>query len=142
MDPAGIIIRVNQAELDLLGYSREEYFGHHINEFHVDPQVSADILRRLKDGELLRDYEARLRCKDNSIKYVRINSSGYWEDGRFCHESLPYPRHYTGKRTESRLALQYAVTKFWLNALTSRKRRVKFCARLANILTGIWARFG
>ena len=111
VDPAGIIIRVNQAELDLLGYTREEYLGHHINEFHVDPQVSADILRRLKDGELLRDYEARMRCKDNSIKYVRINSSGYWEDGRFCH-SRCFIRDITDrKRTESRLALQYAVTR-------------------------------
>ena len=27
VDPAGIVIRVNQAELDLLGYSREEYIG-------------------------------------------------------------------------------------------------------------------
>ena len=111
VDPAGIVIRVNQAELDLLGYSREEYLGHHINEFHVDPQVSEDILRRLKAGELLRDYEARMRCKDNSIKYVRINSSGYWEDGRFCH-SRCFIRDITDrKRTESRLALQYAVTR-------------------------------
>ena len=98
MDLAGIIIRVNQAELDLLGYTREEYLGHHINEFHVDPQVSADILRRLKDGELLRDYEARMRCKDNSIKYVRINSSGYWEDGRFCH-SRCFIRDITDRKT-------------------------------------------
>jgi PAS domain S-box-containing protein len=111
VDPAGIVIRVNQAELDLLGYSREEYLDHHINEFHVDPQASEDILRRLKAGELLRDYEARMRCKDNSIKYVRINSSGYWEDGRFCH-SRCFIRDITDrKRTESRLALQYAVTR-------------------------------
>ena len=111
VDPAGIVIRVNQAELDLLGYSREEYVGHHINEFYVDPQVSEDILRRLKADELLRDYEARMRCKDNSIKYVRINSSGYWEEDRFCH-SRCFTRDITDrKRTESRLALQYAVTR-------------------------------
>ena len=30
--PDGIILRVNRAELDLLGYSREEYVGHHIAE--------------------------------------------------------------------------------------------------------------
>ncbi|HET6669886.1 MAG TPA: PAS domain S-box protein [Pyrinomonadaceae bacterium] len=111
VDPAGIVIRVNQAELDLLGYSREEYLGHAIAEFHVDPQVSEDLLSRLKAGELLRDYEARMRCKDNSIKYVRINSSGYWENGRFCH-SRCFTRDITDrKRTESRLALQYAVTR-------------------------------
>ena len=83
--PDGSILRVNQAELDLLGYSREEYVGHHIAEFHADAEVIADILRRLQAGETLRDYEARLRCKDGSIKHVLIDSSVLWEDGRFIH---------------------------------------------------------
>jgi PAS domain S-box-containing protein len=109
--PDGIVIRVNQAELDLLGYKREEYVGHQISEFHVEPKASDEILARLKTGEVLRDYEARMRCKDNSIKHVRINSSGYWEDGKFCH-SCCFTRDITDrKRTESRLALQYAVTR-------------------------------
>ena len=111
VDPAGIVIRVNQAELDLLGYSREEYVGHHIKEFHEDGQVIEDILKRLRAGELLRDYDARMRCKDGSIKHVRINSSVYREDGKFRH-SRCFTRDITDrKRTESRLALQYAVTR-------------------------------
>jgi len=111
VDPAGMVIRVNQAELDLLGYSREEYVGHHIKEFHVDGQVIEDILKRLRAGELLRDYEARMRCKDGAIKHVRINSSVYREGGKFRH-SRCFTRDITDrKRTESRLALQYAVTR-------------------------------
>lgn len=117
VDPAGIVIRVNQTELDLLGYSREEYVGHHIREFYVDDKVCDDILARLKAGEILRDYEARMRCKDNSIKYVRINSSGYWEDGKF-RSSRCFTRDITDrKRTESRLALQYAVTRILAECL-------------------------
>lgn len=109
--PDGTVTRVNQAELDLLGYTREEYVGHHIAEFHVDQEVSEDILRRLKAGEVLHDYEARMRCKDDSIKHVRITSSGYWENGQFVH-SRCFTRDITDrKRTESRLALQYAVTR-------------------------------
>ena len=111
VDPAGIVIRVNQAELDLLGYSREEYIGHHIGEFHADAQVIDDMLTRLRAGELLRDYEARMRCKDGAIKYVRINSSVYREHGKFRHTRC-FTRDITDrKRTESRLALQYAVTR-------------------------------
>jgi PAS domain S-box len=34
--PDGRIIKVNQTELDLFGYRREEYVGRHIAEFHVD----------------------------------------------------------------------------------------------------------
>lgn len=83
--PDGVILRVNRAELDLLGYNREEYVGHRISEFHADKEVIDDILRCLQAGERLADYPARLRCKDGSIKDVLIDSSVLWEDGRFVH---------------------------------------------------------
>src|SRR4028119_1262887 len=62
--PDGTILWANQAELNLLGYSRREYVGRNIAEFHADPPVIADILRRLKANEELHSYEARLCCKD------------------------------------------------------------------------------
>lgn len=108
--PDGIVLRVNQAELDMLGYTREEYEGHHIAEFHVDQDAIEDILNRLRAGEVLENYEARLRCKDGSIRHVRINSSVYWENRKFIH-TRSFTRDITErKRTETRLALQYAVT--------------------------------
>jgi PAS domain S-box-containing protein len=81
----GSILWANRAELELLGYPQEEYFGHHIAEFHADPHVMSDILARLKRGEELHDYEARLQCKDGSIRFVLISSNVHWEDGRFIH---------------------------------------------------------
>ena len=81
----GTIIRVNQAELDLLGYDRDEYVGKNIVDFHADRAVIDDILRRLLAGEVLHDYPARLRSKNGSIRHVLIDSSGYFEDGRFAH---------------------------------------------------------
>ena len=95
--PDGTILRVNQAELDLLGYTREEYVGRHISAFHVDREVIDDILRRLGAGEVLREYEARMRHKDGSIRYVVINSSGLWEDGQFIH-SRCFTRDVTERR--------------------------------------------
>ena len=83
--PDGTIIRANQFELDFLGYSRDEYEGRHIAEFHVDEDVIQDILERLTRGETLSDYEARLRAKDGSIKHVLINSNVRWVDGKFVH---------------------------------------------------------
>ncbi len=109
--PNGYIVRVNQSELDLLGYTREEYIGHHVSEFHADKPVIDDILSRLQRGEEIHDYEARLRCKDGGIKHVRLNSSVYREDGKFIH-TRRFTRDITErKRTEQRLALQYAVTR-------------------------------
>ncbi|MEO5619270.1 MAG: PAS domain S-box protein, partial [Candidatus Eisenbacteria bacterium] len=83
--PDGIIQRVNQAELDMLGYERDEYVGRHIAEFHVDQPVISDILARLTRGEALHEYPARLRCKDGSIRYALINSNVMRQDGEFIH---------------------------------------------------------
>jgi PAS domain S-box-containing protein len=105
--PDGIILHVNEAELRLLGYSRDDYVGHHIAEFHADPHVIADILRRLHAGEELHDYEARLVCKDGTIKQVLIDSNVLWEQGQFIHTRC-FTRDITAqqgaKETRERLA--------------------------------------
>ncbi|MGI8923513.1 MAG: PAS domain S-box protein [Fimbriimonadales bacterium] len=103
--PDGTILRVNQAELDMLGYGfpggREEYLGHHIAEFHADQPVIEDILARLLRGETLRDWPARLRRRDGSIRDVLITSSAYFENGRFIHT-----RCFTDDITERKQAEQ------------------------------------
>jgi PAS domain S-box-containing protein len=81
----GTILRVNQSELDLLGYRREEYVGRNIVEFHEDRETIDNILERLIAGQVLHDYPATLRCKNGSLKHVLIDSSGYFEDGKFIH---------------------------------------------------------
>lgn len=81
----GTILRVNQAELDLLGYTREEYVGRHIAEFHVDKPVIEDMLIRLARGETLRDHLARMRRKDGSIREMLIDSNVLFENGVFVH---------------------------------------------------------
>jgi PAS domain S-box-containing protein len=84
--PDGIILHANDAELQLLGYRREEYVGHHVAEFHADDAVITDILGRLARGETLREYEARLRAKDGSIKHVLITSNvRRGPEGQFVH---------------------------------------------------------
>jgi PAS domain S-box-containing protein len=81
----GIILRANKAELDMLGYTAEEYVGRHIAEFHADAPIIGDILQRLSCGEKLHQYPARLRAKDGSIKRVLITSNGRFEEGRFVN---------------------------------------------------------
>ena len=81
----GVIQRVNEAELKLLGYSREEYVGHRLEEFHADPAMAEDILRRLQNGETLRNHEATLRAKDGSLRQVMINCNVLWDDDTFMH---------------------------------------------------------
>src|SRR6266850_882307 len=83
--PDGRILRANQAELRMLGYSPHEYIGRNIAEFHVHEKVIEDILARLAQGESLERYPAKMRCKDGSIRDVLINSSIYFEKGKFIN---------------------------------------------------------
>jgi PAS domain S-box-containing protein len=101
--PDGIILWANQAELDLLGYARDEYIGQHIAKFHTDERTISDILARLLRCEALHEYEARLSCKNGSIRDVLINSSALFDDGKFVHTRC-FTRDITGqKRTEAQL---------------------------------------
>lgn len=65
----GRFIEVNEAIHNLFGYSREELIGHSVDEFAI--WVSIDdrsaIVDRIRNGELVRNYEAKLRRKDGTI---------------------------------------------------------------------------
>ena len=95
--PDGVVLRVNQTELDLLGYSRDEYVGHHIAQFHVDPDAMIEILARLARGETVDAWEARLRAKDGSIKHVLMAANVLRENGRFVHTRC-FTRDITDRR--------------------------------------------
>ncbi|MCK1475985.1 PAS domain S-box protein [Bradyrhizobium sp. 197] len=110
----GIILRANKAELDLLGYSAEEYVGRHIAEFHVDAPVIGEILQKLSCGEYLDRHPARLRAKDGSTKEVLITSNSRIDDGKFVNTRC-FTLDVTGMReaerarreSEERLAATY-----------------------------------
>jgi len=99
VDEKGIIIWANQAELDALGYEKEEYIGFPISDFHADQEIIQDILTRLINNETLLDYSASLKCKDGSIKHVLINSNVLRKDGKFVHTRC-FTRDITEKKLE------------------------------------------
>jgi PAS domain S-box-containing protein len=83
--PDGTILWANAAELNLLGYTAQEYIGRNIKNFHADEDVICDILERLSCRQKLEGYPARLKCKDGSIKHVVIHSSVLFEQDEFVH---------------------------------------------------------
>ncbi len=118
----GTILRANRAELQLLGYTAEEYVGHHIAEFHADQDVIDSIMRCLERGDTLREYPARLRCRNGSIRDVLISSSVYRENGRFIHTRCFTVDVTARKRAE--------------DALRESEQRFRFMADAAPVL--IW----
>lgn len=109
--PDGTILWANRAEMELLGYAPSEYVGRDIAEFHVDRSAIEDILARLTRREILRNYHARMRSKDGSIKHVRIDSSVRWDGDRFVHTRC-FTRDVTEQAlAEQRLAVQYETAR-------------------------------
>src|SRR5262245_21869927 len=68
--PEGTILWANRAELELMGYGRDEYLGRSIADFHVDRAAAERLLARLRNSEALCSHEAALRAKDGSVKHV------------------------------------------------------------------------
>ena len=101
IDAAGTIVWANRAELDLLGYSADEYIGRPLAAFCADHDVLAGLLDRLRRGETVRDCEVGLRARDGTIRHVLI-SENMRLDGRGGGVSRGFLRDVTAHRRTER----------------------------------------
>ncbi len=85
VDTDGVIIWANKAELDMLGYTKDEFVGHSVRDFHIDPSEIDDVFAALQRGEIVAEKELRLRHKDGRTCYGLVNASGHWEEGKLVH---------------------------------------------------------
>ena len=86
----GTIVRVNQTELDMLGYTREEMIGQPVFNFLEDPEISrAAIREKMKGTKPIEGFERKYRRKDGSLIDVYI-------DERYIYDAW---RRITGIRT-------------------------------------------
>ena len=76
VSPEGIILYANECELEVLGYTKEEYVGHHVSEYQIDSNCLSDMMERLSRFDVLKNYPARVQGKVD-IKYIIYNSSVY-----------------------------------------------------------------
>ncbi len=99
VDHDGVIHYANQADLQLLGYAREDYVGHSIAEFHVDASAAQEHLRNLRSGAALHNLEVDLRHADGSVRSVQITAGPHASGS-----AVPYIQCFSHDITISRAA--------------------------------------
>jgi PAS domain S-box-containing protein len=132
LDPEGMTVWVNRAELTMLGYDREEYIGQPQIDFYVDRATMADIFDRLLKNESITGYPAQLWRKDGSICHALIDANAFFKDGKFVHA-----RYFTrdiSEQTNARTALtqtqalldfhKYAIDRSAIVVITDREGKI------------------
>jgi two-component system cell cycle sensor histidine kinase/response regulator CckA len=71
----GAFIDVNQAALELLGYTREEMAKLNAKEIYVDSEQRARFQREIEEKGSVRDYEVKIRKKDSREMDCLVTSS-------------------------------------------------------------------
>jgi PAS domain S-box-containing protein len=130
VDAEGRIQWANRAELQMLGYTAEEYVGRHVADFHLDRDRAQGILERLRRNETVVNEEVLLRAKDGGVRHGLLTCNAMMHAGRFVH-ARAFLRDVTRERegeaalreSERRLALrarqQAAVARLGQLALDS-----------------------
>ena len=83
----GLVLWANQTELNVLGYTAEEYIGKPIMNFCPDERdLVLEIFKQLGSGNAIADVPVRFRTKDGRIVHLLIDSNvAYNRDGSFGH---------------------------------------------------------
>jgi PAS domain S-box-containing protein len=115
--PDGTILRANRAELEMLGYSRDEFIGMNIADIDLDRERIESILARIREGEDVGDYEARMRCKDGSVRHFLITCNARRENGVFVHTRC-FTRDITDRKRIEETTRFLAVASAALTELT------------------------
>src|ERR1700722_6045410 len=97
IDANGIIQWANRAQLELLGYARQDYVGKHAAEFYADPSEGRNVVLRLVQEETLNEYRTNLRAHDGSLRNVLISSSADFQKGQFLR-ALLFTQDITGRQ--------------------------------------------
>lgn len=106
IDPDGVVLWANRAELELLGLARSNYVGLSWSCVHANQAEGEAIVQRMRAGEVLYNEAATLRCADGSIRHVLIHTTPV-----FDHGDLKCTRCFTRDVTEqqqARLVLEKA----------------------------------
>jgi len=102
----GTVIWANRRELEVLGYTRDEYIGQDIMKFCPDSSETVlEIFKQLGSGNTIQDVPVRFRTKTGEIRDLLIDSNvNFKSDGSFNHTRCFIRDDTFRKVTEARAA--------------------------------------
>lgn len=81
----GVIVFANKAELELLGYQKAEYVGQPLKNFYHNKDLLEKHFLKLKSKGFLKNQQAKMICKDGSLKEVMFSCNFYSEGKKIIH---------------------------------------------------------
>jgi PAS domain S-box-containing protein len=87
MDAEGRLVRINNTELEMLGYTAEELTGQFVWKISAEEETTRRTVLAKLAGEMMpsQDFERSFRRKNGSVVPVLINDRMLkWEDGRIA----------------------------------------------------------
>jgi PAS domain S-box-containing protein len=88
LSAGGTILRANLAQLNMLGYSAENYLGQSFIKFSGEPAQGLELLRRLAAKETVRNFPMTRRHKDGTLRHVLVDANSFWSDNQFQYSSI------------------------------------------------------
>lgn len=113
LDESGHIIEVNQAWLDLLGYSQDEVIGRWFGDFIINPTIifNENFPKFKANGEIC-NIQFEMKKKDGSLIIAEYNGKiGYNKDGEFIRTQCIFQDITKRKETEDLLQFQATILK-------------------------------
>lgn len=85
LDLDGRIVRVNQTELDILGYTEEEMLGKYVWKFYVEEEISRQaVLAKIANKAVEKNLERTIRRKDGTTFPVLIEQLLLYDRNGTC----------------------------------------------------------
>ncbi len=82
---SGVILWANDAELDLIGYKKDQFIGKHISKFHSNQLIIQEMMHSLMNNQPVKNFFATLMCKNGDLKNVMINCYPHFKEDKLVH---------------------------------------------------------
>ena len=88
LSASGVVMRANQAHLNLFGYAAKEYQGHLFLESCPDPGRGRELLQRLAARETIRNFLIMRQSKNGTRHQTLVDAISFWNGNQFQYSAL------------------------------------------------------